>query len=289
MVVVGVFHHDADGVACLSLLLKKEKIDRIFFSSPGRLFKTLCKIALEMDQKDRIYICDLSANQESIYVSATFKEAIWIDHHVWENLEIPKNVKVYVKHYNSAAKVLAEYLGLEDEIVDIVEQVDSNNIQTEEARMFRELIGMIKWKFKANQYPYLIEIAKEIAEKGIKEVINKYKELIDEYIKWLNSNILHILLNCKFYEKDKNKVLIVRLKEQIPSYFVTEVINNKVEDKFDYIFIVYEGQTTRIEIRTQTGKNCYEIAKKLGGGGHYIAAGATLLSVPTDEELLNII
>jgi nanoRNase/pAp phosphatase (c-di-AMP/oligoRNAs hydrolase) len=43
---------------------------------------------------------------------------------------------------------------------------------------------------------------------------------------------------------------------------------------------------TKIELRTQTQQDVYEIAKFFGGGGHKQAAGATINEFLTSDKLL---
>ncbi len=288
-------HHDADGTISLALLFRKVDVEKVYFTSPANLLRTLGRVLYEQGEEKEIIITDLSGNQKHVNVASVFKKVIWLDHHVWENVNTPNNVEIYVKPYNSAVKVVAEYFNLNDdisrELVKIAEEIDSNNLKSEKAYFLRDLIAAFKWKYQRSHYEYLYLLAKELSDLGLKALDKEqYKELVKEYRSWLQSKILDIILRSRPYEVSGNKVLIIRLNESIPTFFVYEVISNRIEDKFDYIFVVYENpKGTRIEIRTQTGKEVLPIARKLGGGGHKYAAGVTLRRKVKDEEILEAI
>ncbi len=70
----------------------------------------------------------------------------------------------------------------------------------------------------------------------------------------------------------KYKIYLVKMEENIPSYYVLEYIKNSLKDNPDFIITLYE-KSKRGEIRTLNNRDVNMIAKELNGKGHKFAAG----------------
>jgi nanoRNase/pAp phosphatase (c-di-AMP/oligoRNAs hydrolase) len=283
-------HADADGIISASLLIKFKPKASLYFSSSTFLHKTICRL-LDFDL-ETLYILDISANRRTILLSSVFNKAIWIDHHQWENLEIPKNVEVFVEEAESAAKVVAKVLKIESSLIEIANEIDTNNVKSDEARFFRDLVSAIKWKYNKLQSLKFRQIAKILAFKGLDELEKDVEnaKIIEEHINWLNSLASEILEKTKEFEVNGKKVLIFETAKSLPVYFIHEKL--KESKNFDILCVFYRKvdikrkiPITKIEIRSKS-EDALKIARIFDGGGHKLAAGATLNKYLGVEEFL---
>jgi len=283
-------HADADGIISASLLMKLKPRVSLFFSSSTFLHKTICKL-LDFDVEN-LYILDISANKKTILLSSIFKKAIWIDHHQWEELEIPKNVEVFVEEVESAAKVVAKVLKIENQLVDIANEIDTNNVKTDSAKFFRDLVSAIKWKYGKLQSLKFRQIAKILAFKGLEELEKSVEnaKLIEEHLNWLSSVTPEILEKVKEVDINGKKVVIFETTKSLPVYFIYEKI--KEVKSFDILCVFYRRvdmkrkiPITKVEIRSING-DALKIARVFDGGGHKNASGATINRYLSIEEFL---
>ena len=284
-------HADADGIISASLLLKLKPRAHLYFSSSTYLHKTICKL-LDFDVEN-LYILDISANRKTILLSSIFNKATWIDHHQWENLEIPKNVEVFVEESESTAKVVAKILRMNDPLVEIANEIDSNNIKSDSAKFFRDLVSAIKWKYGKTQSLKFRQIAKILAFKGLDELEKEVEnaKLIEEHLSWLQSIVLEILEKTKEFEVNGKKILISETTKSLPVYFIYE--NLKKNKFFDILCVFYRKidmrrkiPITKIEVRSND-EDALKIAKIFNGGGHKLASGATINKYLSVEEFLD--
>ena len=284
-------HADADGIISASLLLKLKPRIPLYFSSSTYLHKTICKL-LDFDVEN-LYILDISANRKSILLSSIFNKTIWIDHHRWENLEIPKNVEVFVEEAESTAKVVAKILRIEDSLVETANEIDTNNIKSDSAKFFRDLVSAIKWKYGQTQSLKFRQITKILAFKGLDELEKDVEnaKLIEEHSNWLQSIIPEILEKTKEFEVDGKKILIFETTKSLPVYFIYE--NLKKNKSFDILCVFYRKidmkrkiSITKIEVRSND-EAALKIARIFDGGGHKFASGATINRYLSIEEFLD--
>jgi nanoRNase/pAp phosphatase (c-di-AMP/oligoRNAs hydrolase) len=284
-------HADADGIISASFLLKLKPRSSLYFSSSTFLHKTICKL-LDFDIEN-LYILDISANRKTILLSSIFKKAIWIDHHQWENLEIPNNVEVFVEEAESAAKVVAKVLKIEDPLVDIANEIDTNNIKSDSAKFFRDLISAIKWKYGKTQSLKFRQIAKIIAFRGLDELEKDVEnaKLIEEHSNWLQSIVPEILEKAKEFEVNGKKIVIFETTKSLPVYFVYDTF--KKSKSFDILCVFYRKvdmrrkiPLTKIEVRSNN-EDALKIARIFDGGGHKLASGATINRYLSIEEFLD--
>jgi nanoRNase/pAp phosphatase (c-di-AMP/oligoRNAs hydrolase) len=284
-------HADADGVISASFLLKLKPRSSLYFSSPTFLHKTICKL-LDFDIEN-LYILDISPNRKTILLSSIFKKTIWIDHHQWENLEIPNNVEVFVEEAESAAKVVAKVLKIEDPLVDIANEIDTNNIKSDSAKFFRDLISAIKWKYGKTPSLKFRQIAKTLAFSGLDELEKDVEniKLIEEHSNWLQSIVPEILEKAKEFEVNGKKIVIFETTKSLPVYFVYDSL--KKSKSFDVLCVFYRKvdmrrkiPLTKIEVRSNN-EDALKIARVFDGGGHKLASGATINRYLSIEEFLD--
>jgi len=281
-------HADSDGIISTALLLKVKNQNKfkLIFSSAPRLKQSLVNLIIKNLNKNEVYIFDLSSSEITLALASTFDHVIWIDHHVWDDLTIPKNVEVFVKQSESAAKLVAEYFEVEDELVEIANEIDRNNVKSEEAKFLRDLISSIKWKFAINfrkQEQLYKKIALTLAFDKLNNLKTQFKELLQEFNSWLKIFEEQFRKNLEFYEMNDLKIAIYQNSGFIPIYWLL----NKVEEKIDILIVLsYLKNKTKIELRSLTGKNVLPLAKYYGGGGHKQACGATVNNLIQKEEIL---
>jgi len=291
--VLAILHHDADGIFSLALLYRKFEEVKPYFTSPVRLKRTLCKVIEENDSENTLYISDLAGNPSLVRLASYFGKVIWVDHHIWDKIEEVNNVKLIIKNSPSATRILAEELGIKDEkLLEIIDFIDTNR-KNGKAEFIRDLVGAIKWKYYKDQYLLFDKIAKEISE-DIEKVLNSafYNSLVKSFREWLTENSKDLFSKMRYYRIDDKNCIFFILDKRIPTYYIMDFMEEKINEKFDYIFVIYEGYPIRIEIRTQKNKDVYSIAKELGGGGRKEAAGATVKETDVLEvinKILNIL
>ncbi|RDD52316.1 hypothetical protein BA065_02390 [Nanoarchaeota archaeon NZ13-N] len=267
-----VTHWDIDGIFCLYLFYKRFG-DRfkVYFSGPRSINRVLSKLIYEGKNNEELFITDIATNQVSLYLSACFNGAHWIDHHEIDSFDVPKGVEIFIKRYKSAARCVADYFNLEDNYLDIADDIDSNNIRSDLERDLRDLVTAIRY-FNPKTYPiYFENIAKELNSGiPIENIIEKRKKILKDYREYLKKKEDYIILSTKIFNLSGRKVFIVEMEYDIPSYNIIEILQKRLGGNIDYIVILYGN---RGEIRTTTEKNVLGIAKCLGGGGHRYAAG----------------
>lgn len=292
-------HGDADGICCVALFYKAKKSSRIpvIFTSPAALKDTLCRSMVKR-KLDELYIFDLSGTKETVRIASAWKKVIWLDHHSWKPEDKFENMEIIIKPYESATKAVAEYFGIKDKIVDIANEIDTNSVISSEAEFLRNLIGAIKWKFNAKKElnSKLREISKEIAFRGIDELQTKenYSRLIQEFNEFIERSLSEMIQKIKIETVNGMRIAIYESTKFLPVYAITEKLSKHKEAPFDIIAVIFyrvsgRGVLTKIELRTHTGVNVKKIAEMLSGGGHEMAAGATVGELYTGTRLIELI
>ncbi len=283
-------HGDADGIISVALSLKRlhEKRPLVHFSHPAILRSSIASILAKPSLPTKLYVFDLAANQKTMLLSSVFDSATWIDHHEWEIKSFPSNVEVVVdKDSPSAAALVAKYFEVEDELVGWANEIDRDSIESSEAEFLRNLVASYKWKYKgAMLHNKLVSLAKTLALEGLEvfEKDLKVVKLIDDYLKWVEKRMEEVISRTKVFTVAGNKKLAVyETTKPLPMYLVVKKLKEHEAAPFHVIAGVFRqiDRTkkriyTKVELRTHTQENVYRIAKSLGGGGHEVAAAATI-------------
>jgi len=297
---VVISHNDTDGVVSLAVFLKYSTIrPKVYFTSVGNLLKTVCFSITSDKLLKNLYVFDLSPNIRAVRAASTYDEVVWIDHHIFEKFEPPKNVKLVVEEdAPSAAQVVSDYFGLErDELIDMANQVDQNKIESDDARFLRDLIDSIKWKYSRSiMVNKLRSIAKILAMDDFKKLrMNEnLVNLVNEYRKRNKELMEEIKKKIEAFNINNKKIAIIETTFGYPINLVLEVLKEHEMYPFDLVASLSHRLNenkiiSRIELRTQTDKDIIDIALQFGGGGHRKACGATLNRFISSKELVDII
>ncbi|MEM3513469.1 MAG: hypothetical protein QXH13_04770, partial [Thermoplasmata archaeon] len=212
-------HHDADGILSAATLMRAipQKF-WIYFSSPNRLFSTICTTLLNTEGRDTLYICDISGSQKSIGVAAVYDKVFWLDHHVWEDCKTPNNITLVLDvESKSATRVVGNYTGIFD-FVEVADEIDTNNVVTDTAERFRTVTFAIKMIYPRHEvYRALYDLTATIAEKGLGAIYRPiFDELIARYNVVIEAAINKAIMTKKDYKLGTVTVSIITMPDSIP-------------------------------------------------------------------------
>lgn len=282
---IAISHTDADGILAVVMLLKAKDVEKVYFTSPARIMKTIGNAIYTDGIKNDLYIFDISGTKKTITASSLFDNALWIDHHEWdENLAYVKNFDnvqaVVDSTAKSAASVVADYFGISSNLVTYANEIDTNNVKLPES----ERIMYITESFRATRnYSKMLEFARKLAIDE-NEIYNKHYDEIIEERKILTEKTINFAKKIIEFEKINDlNVGIIETDESLP---VSKIFDNVECDIL--IAITHQNSvipTTKIELRSKA-VDVYAIAKEFGGGGHKCASGATLEGNASGKEIL---
>ncbi len=286
-------HMDSDGIISLAFLLKHLSLIKVraFFTSPVQLRDTICRSLNKKTNPGELYIFDLAAEHNAIYAAAIYDSVLWIDHHEWApNVELP-HVKIIIdSHAKSAASVVARHLGIDSPLVNLADEIDTNNIKSPEAEKIRLAVGALRFRFTGVELQKVLKkFAYELAEKEL-DALKEYEDYMNEYKLWLDLLRKNAKEKTKIFNVNGLKVAVFEATESVPVY----AISNELDDDIDILVVlVYYANgpksQTKLEFRTRTDVNVLKIAKFYGGGGHVKASGATVYDIITVPEVLKTI
>jgi len=275
-----IVHNDLDGTcsaAVYSRIVGNMPRKIIFVPGPDSLVKVLGNI--RNGKENAIVIADLGMNS-SIYskvvsllreLKSMNKVIEWYDHHVWEEEWIREvkgiGVDLHVDNSTCGAGVIEKYKGNGDNINKVIVDADCsvdlwmhNNSLGEKLRRVIELNRDFKWK---------MEVVEELYKGNLWN--KKFEESLIYMIKEELKGYSNILKNVKVIEFNGVK-LAFSIKWNGPpdiSYGAQYVMSRTGSE----VFCSYNG--SRVSFRSNR-YNVREIAHKLGGGGHVLAAGAKI-------------
>ncbi|MCS7106319.1 MAG: hypothetical protein NZ942_03315 [Candidatus Aenigmarchaeota archaeon] len=289
-------HNDADGIICLSLFFKKFGCKaRVRFSSPSTIKKTLFS-CLMRGKPENLYVFDISADSKSLFFSSLFEKAVWIDHHIWPKLGEYKNVETFVDPSSpSASQLVGKYFGLESELIKIANEIDRNEIKSEEALFLRDLIAATKF---IRSYHKLRSIARDLAFSGIEkfEQDKSVAMLLKNYYEWKKRAEEDVMKKTKVFEVNENKIAVYESNNSIPVHIINDKLKEHSKAPFDFIVAIFHkvdeaknSIITKLELRTHTGKDVHKIVSFFGGGGHSTAGGASIKGFLSTEKFLESI
>ncbi len=282
---VAISHTDADGILSVVMLLKIKPVEKVYFTSPAKMIRTIGNSIYADDIKNNLYVFDISGIKSTITASSVFENAMWIDHHEWnENLDYVKNfenVKVVVNpDAKSATHVVAEHFNISSNLVKYADEIDTNDVKSPES----ERILNIAESFRANlSYYKMLEFARKLAIDE-NEMNNPFYDKMIEERKILTQKAIEYGKNNLTMEKVGNlDIGIIETDESLP----VSKISDNVECDILVAVMHQNGntQSTKIEFRSKS-VDVYAIAKNFGGGGHKCASGATLQGMVGKESVL---
>lgn len=311
-----VTHNDADGVLCLTEFLKSIDASeymnvRSYFTTPNKVRDTICISTLgQRCETGSLKVFDLTANRGAIIACAMYKDAVWIDHHTWEKIDILDDkgeflsVKTFVDASSpSAASFVSRYYKVSTGLEGYIDEIDKNRVETKEAKMIRDVIGAIKYAyFGLELSKQFFELAVGLAKSGIDELRDKkYNQLVENYEKFVRSVEEYAedhvqITKVKGGDGKLKKLAILESDKSFPVHIAFNKLVNHKEAPFDvFAVLVHTGEepdkprVTKAEFRTMSEQNVYKIARFFGGGGHRVASGATVEGGLKAEELVRAI
>ncbi|MEM5793922.1 MAG: hypothetical protein QXS48_03335 [Candidatus Aenigmatarchaeota archaeon] len=286
-------HNDADGIICLSLFFKKfGSKANVYFSSPSKIKKTLFSCIIK-GKLGKLYVFDISADSKSLLLSSLFEKAVWIDHHIWPKQEEYKNVEVFVDSSSpSASQLVGKYFGIESNLIGIANEIDRNEIKSDEALFLRDLIAAIKF---TKSYHKLRSLARDLAFSGIEkfEQNKSITILLKNYYEWKRQAEEDVLKKAKVFEVNGNRIAVYESNNPIPVHIINDKLKEHSNAPFDFIAAIFHKVDelkntifTKLELRSHTGKDVYKIVNLFGGGGHTTAGGASIKGFLSTEKFL---
>jgi len=296
---VVIAHWDSDGIGCVSTFFKKMGYEstKVFFTSATKLKVSLCKFIASIEDLDSVFIFDISPNQKTIILSSVFNNAFWIDHHkLAENLSVPNNVKIFVKEgYESATKVVSEYFSIDNGLVKIINEIDTNDVKSEEAKFLRDLVSSIKLKARGNVLQInkkFLFISKFLSIYEVSELMKREEEknLVNYYRDYISQNIEKVIKTKKEFNVNGKRIIVLEPTISFPVYEIFNFLSER--ESFDMLAVLMRRIdlsknliSTKIELRG-ISVNVFNIAKKFNGGGHEKAAGASVNKFITAENFI---
>ena len=258
-------HSDADGIISAHLIQKIAGPGRIAFASQATIVKSLDYFASK--KKEKLIILDIAPTPETLKKASSFKEVLWIDHHEKTVEKIPDRINFIQSKSPSTAAVIAEKFNIGEKLVEIANEIDTNNVKSEDAERLRDYISYIKGTAKGIIFQPL---AKELIERmnnlsflsfpeiALKVMAHKVKE---------RQRVESLVIDSHDIRNDK--LIFVEPKARVSTYEILK------QAKGDYVIILNRSNKgTKLEFRTGSDKDVLKLAKLFKGGGHLHAAAA---------------
>jgi chemotaxis protein histidine kinase CheA len=323
-------HLDVDGVLCVAAInkmLKSKPVEsedfdetqrlRVFFTSPTKIFNTLAKSIPDLNKVvdedfciGELHICDLSIHRDTLLGSSIYDQVKWFDHHEYDpdeqfDTDIENIELVIDPTAESAAAIVCKHFKLDDELGKIADEVDQNNVSSENAKRIREIVGALRLRYSGTKLKKLLfELAKDISE-DINAINNDiYDQIVDDYNKWLEDFSKYTDDNLKLHTINGHKIGILETENAAPVYSINDKLKNHPEGPIDILTVMIHKffrigkdrnnkfknkKYTKLEFRTHTDQDLLDLAKLYGGGGHKFASGATVMEGVDIDELLRSI
>lgn len=289
-------HNDADGIICLSLFFKKFGSNaKVYFSSPSLIKKTLISFIRE-GRLGKLYVFDISAEKKTLLLSSLFEKTVWIDHHIWPEVEKYKNVEVIVDSSSpSAAKLVGQYFNIESELIEIANEIDRNEIKSDEALFLRDFIAAIKFN---RSFHKLRALARDLAFSGVEkfEQNKNVAMMLKNYYEWKERMEGEIIKKTKVFEINGEKIAIYESNSLLPVHIINDKLKEHQKAPFDLVVAIFHrfdqiknNIFTKLELRSHTEKDVHKIVSFFGGGGHAKAAGANVKGFLSAEKFLETV
>ncbi len=285
-------HNDADGILSVAALFLKypEKRFSIYFATPNTLKIILCKAIARSNMNEELFVFDLTPTEETAKLASFFKRITWIDHHIWDNNF--GNGFINDPNYSSNARLCSDYFGVKSNIFDLADEIDRNNVKSDEAAYLRDLIDAVRFSGQKNANSKLKAIASKIANGFDNVKTSENNEIVERFRRWLEKVEEKVGKEIKVLEKSGKKIAVFVTSEHVP----TRVVYKKVKElgldvdilAVFYYYLKNMKMQTKIEFRSFKGFDVHGLAKKLGGGGHEYASGVLIRGFFKVEEFLSM-
>ncbi|MCK4828235.1 hypothetical protein KA005_71555 [bacterium] len=313
-------HSDCDGVLCVATILKAIKLQsdegfnyHVFFTAPEKIFSSLAESIppippgkSEFSIGD-LYMCDLAVPRDTVLGSTIFDNVVWVDHHEQDPSidslykELDNVTLVLDPDSKSAAELYAKFFESSSGFEDIANEIETNNVKKPNVKRLQELVGAIKMEHSKERHVMsqkLFELAQELSDDLKSMSDKKHNPIIKEYRKWLKKLDELITEKLGIYEINKKIIALFETQEWVPVYAIYNNLKEHDKAPFDLIAVLEHkaglkknkdsiGKAfTKIEFRTHTDLNVFNIAKSFGGTGHKHASDVTIVDGMKSDELL---
>ncbi|RLE79055.1 MAG: Fis family transcriptional regulator [Thermoprotei archaeon] len=261
---------DVDGIVSAAIALKKNPSAVLVLAKPREIeHPTFSSKWISWVTWD--IVADLPCPPRTI---------MYVDHH---RSNIPKARIVYHDPEAPAAAVLmAKAMKLEDDkevkkLIDIAVQADTARIVSQEAWDLNDAV-------KGADYRGRVFLARKLAEVGLKVLE------LDNVKEWISKS-RRIRENTKKLADsiEVEPVMIVRLLSKLDIYGRALAIElEKRGAEFTCIIVPEKNNLLKLHFGSRGKYDCSIIAKRVGGGGHLRAAGATI-RVKEEENLYQLL
>ncbi|UXD22558.1 hypothetical protein IPA_06210 [Ignicoccus pacificus DSM 13166] len=279
--VVTLHHNDFDGIMGAIALYRLHSADRYktIPSSRRKFLESFKKVVKE--EPELLYIVDIGPNESELdEIREILKEKnfklVWMDHHKWSEkvLETVKELADEVVYDRSTcgAGLAARYAkekGADlcsccEELVNLSCDIDLWIRSDPRSEKMSIALGNRKWR------SYLIEKLWRCVSWD-KDWEDAYQEVIDEMKEFLDRVLTKAI---KFEVKGVSVIVVPITRKEIAWVsFLAEFLRQR--DSYDVI--IFESDVGSLHMRRGSEKvDLSELARKLGGGGHPAAAGASV-------------
>jgi oligoribonuclease NrnB/cAMP/cGMP phosphodiesterase (DHH superfamily) len=313
-------HNDCDGVLSAATVLKaikqkggEEPKIRAFFTTPSKIFSTLAESIPQIPPGKSpfsigdLYICDLDVHRDTLLGSTIYDNIIWVDHHIKETFvdelqpELPSVTLIIDQDADSAADLVAKYFEITSGFETMANNIDINDAKNPEEERLRDLVSALNMKYSKSPNElskHLFQLANICSEDIFNINDEKYNAILEEYQEWLSKMNESLTKNLKIHEVNNKNVAVFETQEPAPVWALFNSLKDHEKGPFDLFAVLLHrpggkkdrssigNPLTKIEFRTQTDLNVYDIAKSFGGGGHKSASGAVVTDGIKSNEFI---
>lgn len=279
-----VTHTDIDGVSASALYvyLQKNSYERIIYTEPYMLHKILNKLT-SFKNIDKIVFTDLGINI-GIFdrLLSVLNELVsrnisieWYDHHVWNEEWFSKfsniGIKLFLDRSTCAVGVVAKYAPRNRDIdINFVEEL-VNSVCSADLFKFDHKLGpwfyrLVRRRNDIDWREYVFErISSGVlwCEEFSNTVVERFEKEIGEY----NNVDKHIEVN------DINGLRIGFVVNS--EYIESSLLASYILSRYSLDVAIVSSIDGKLSIRSRR-YNIRDLAYRLGGGGHFRAAGAKI-------------
>ncbi len=271
-------HWDLDGIVSAALLVRTARMLELSYDYRLATPSSLPRFLEKAVSADTVIVADLAPQQAHVEKLASlvkeFNRIVWIDHHVWpDNAEEVfnsfGNVNLLIDVGRVAAELVYSYLvdscGVDlegyKELVELARLDDTNDVVGGNARLLRVVLRLAPWELR---YRLVDSLATNpTLPSWLREVGGR---LLQKYDNLLRESLRRIRL---FEAECGARIVVVESPPQLHPGDIIESLPKVYRDA-DVYLVVYPDA---LSIRTRI-VNASIIARRFGGGGHEVAAGA---------------
>jgi hypothetical protein len=270
---------DVDGVICAALILKR---------FPNAIIETASVKGVRIEGRVIAKSVDEMAGEYDIVADLSLPRSvgarIWVDHHLSAIQEGKCEERIYDPSAKSAAGLLARYLGIEaGELGEIADRADSVSYLTEPPLGFEpgydpawDVNDAVKAISSSERF---LELAKALASEGLEGVREKFRAEL-AHTRALRTRAEKAVRTISKQVKEQGADSLILLMPRVErrgstvSAHIVFSLYRRREIKAAAVF--YEGGCWINVGGGFDGLDASAVAKRLGGGGHRVSAGAPI-------------